>query len=175
MDDVARLARVGVGTVYRHFPTKDRSSSARRRADGLAGRPRRGAPVGPGTPWERLSGLLWNSARRFADDASAAELMAARPDKGRQAGAEVERLHAATGTILAEAVAAGQLRPDATIEDIPPIMCGLGQIMAIFGPAGAVGAVPDDRARRPALRGDRPLSTRRSLWEHRPDAAGRPR
>ena len=43
------------------------------------------------------------------------------------------RLQELTGQLLDAAVAAGELRSDATIADIPVIMCGLGQVIATTG------------------------------------------
>src|ERR1700757_188784 len=58
MPDVARAAKVGVGTVYRHFPTKDDLIAAlvAERFERLAEKAREGAQADD--PWEGISGFI---------------------------------------------------------------------------------------------------------------------
>ena len=80
MDDVARRAGVGVGTVYRHFPTKEAliEALARRLAsssvlgDGAGGARDRG-PVGG------VHAALWAGAEILAADRAFTEVVGAIP------------------------------------------------------------------------------------------------
>jgi AcrR family transcriptional regulator len=131
IDEIARRAGVGVGTLYRHYATKDdllRALAVEHFA-ALAALAEEAARE-PGSPWERLRGLLEDSARLVEGDAAMSQIMAERPELLDCAAAEKERLLSATGAIVAAGVASGDLRADATIDDIPPIMCGLGQVMS---------------------------------------------
>ena len=130
IDEIARRAGVGVGTLYRHYATKDelfRALAAEHFASlaDLA----EAARDADGSPWDRLSGLLHDSARRVEGDAAMAQIMAERPELMECAHAEKTRLLTATAAIIAAGIDAGQLRPDASVDDIPPIMCGVGQVM----------------------------------------------
>ncbi len=131
IDEIARRAGLGVGTLYRHFATKDElfRALAVEHFASLADRAEAARDAG-GSPWERLCALLRDSARRVEGDAALAQIMAERPELLECARAEKERLLAATAAIIAAGVAAGELRADASVDDIPPIMCGVGQVMA---------------------------------------------
>jgi AcrR family transcriptional regulator len=131
MDDIAGRAGVGVGTVYRHFPTKDAlvGALAAQHFEAIA-ELGESALSGPGAPGVRLEAFLWESARRMGADAALAEIMAERPQAMGDAASEQARLGAAVDALVAAGVASGELRPDATGADIPTIMCGLGSVMA---------------------------------------------
>lgn len=131
MDDIAARAGVGVGTVYRHFPTKDAlvGALAVQHFEAITTLAV-SALAGPGTPGERLEGFLWDSARRMRGDAALAEIMAERPQVMGTAAAEQERLLDTVGELVREGVASGELRADAGRDDVPTIMCGLGSVMA---------------------------------------------
>ena len=128
MDDVARRAGVGVGTVYRHFPDKQAlmGELVRERfgffnetlADALADE---GAD-----PFEALAGALRTTAGSMADDAATRFAFTS--------GGEGVFAHAAeemmvftdlSATLVARAKAAGELMPEFQAEDIPMLMCGV--------------------------------------------------
>lgn len=131
MDDIARRADVGVGTLYRHFPTKEALVEAIA-ADHfgeiaeLAGR----ALEAPGTPGERFIGFMWDAARRTRADTAMAQVMAVQPAVLDRAAATRDTLIERVDALVAAAVASGELRPDASGDDVPAIMCGLGSVVA---------------------------------------------
>ena len=80
MDDIARAAGVGVGTVYRHFPTKDDLifALAEHRFQRLAEFATEAlAEEDPGPAFERF---LYRGAELQATDRSLSEVMRDRPD-----------------------------------------------------------------------------------------------
>jgi len=127
MDDVARRAEVGVGTVYRHFPTKEALLEAlavdaferitaitRENLETLA------------DPWEALTRTLWSGAEILAADRALSEVMSEIPGPV-PIGLEMQReLNDAMGELLRRAQEAGVLRPDVVLDDIPMVMCGIG-------------------------------------------------
>src|SRR5947209_19876888 len=80
MPDVARTAQVGVGTVYRHFPTKDDLIAAlvAERFARLAEKAREG--IEADDAWEAICDFIRFAAQMQADDRGVCEVMGSRPD-----------------------------------------------------------------------------------------------
>jgi AcrR family transcriptional regulator len=75
MPDVAKAAKVGVGTVYRHFPTKEDliAALAAERFERLAEKAREG--IEAEDPWQGLCDFIRFSAQIQADDRGLCEVM----------------------------------------------------------------------------------------------------
>jgi AcrR family transcriptional regulator len=127
MPDVARAAGVGVGTVYRHFPTKDHLIAAlvAERFERLAEKTREGLELDD--TWEAVAELIRFAAQIQADDRGLCEVMGSRPEVMHTAALAVG-LPELTDQLVKRAQRAGTLRRDLTWEDIPLIACGLGPI-----------------------------------------------
>jgi AcrR family transcriptional regulator len=135
MPDVARAANVGVGTVYRHFPTKDDLIAAlvAERFERFAQKARDGLHAED--PWEGIAGLIRFAAEIQADDRGLCEVMGSRPDV-MDAAARAAGLPELSEQLVKRAQKSGDLRRDLVWEDIPMIACGLGRItQAADGPA----------------------------------------
>jgi AcrR family transcriptional regulator len=135
MPDVARTAKVGVGTVYRHFQTKDELIAAlvAERFERLADKAREALQTQDA--WEGICTFIRFSAQIQADDRGLCEVMGSRPEVMDAAAREVE-LPTLCDQLVTRAQRAGQLRRDLGWEDIPMIACGLGRItQANVGPA----------------------------------------
>ena len=134
MDDIAARAGVGVGTVYRHFPTKDELVRAL-----VADRWRSLAEAaGPALeaedPWQGLSDYLWRAARMQRDNRAWAQLAAAAPlPLAIDAEDERQELIAVTQQLVDRAKAAGVVREDLAAQDISMLMCGTCGVMQTTG------------------------------------------
>ena len=132
MDDIAARAGVGVGTVYRHFPTKEALIEAlqadRWRQLAAAADPYRDAD----DPWVGLTSFLWDAARLQRDNRSWAELAAAAPLRF-DADDERQDLLAVTQELVDRAKEAGAVRADLTSQDIGMLMCGTASVMRTTG------------------------------------------
>jgi AcrR family transcriptional regulator len=135
MPDVAKAAKVGVGTVYRHFPTKDDliAALAAERFERLAEKAQEGLEAEDA--WEGLCDLIRFAARLQADDRGLCEVMGSRPEV-MDASARAVGLDQLTDKLVKRAQRSGELRKDLQWQDIPAIACGLGSIAgAEMGPA----------------------------------------
>ena len=132
IDDVARHAGVGVGTVYRHFPTKEALLAELVRQKFLLFTARgRAALEADGEPFEVLEGLMRSNAAIAAEDAG---IQFAIANAGQQASThaqdEQDELIATTEKLLERARRAGTIRPDIQATDIAMLMCGVCTTMA---------------------------------------------
>ena len=127
MPDIARAANVGVGTVYRHFPTKDHLIVAlvADHFDRLADVAREALEAQD--PWEGFSSLIRFAAQIQADDRGLYEVMGSRPQV-MDGAAQASGLPELCQELVARAQASGQLRPELEWQDIPLIVCGLGSV-----------------------------------------------
>ena len=135
MPDVAKLAGVGVGTVYRHFPTKDDLIAALV-GDGfgrLAEKARECLELDD--PWTGISEFIRFSAEMQARDRGLCDIIGFRADIT-GAAAEAAGMPELLDRLVRRAQRDGSLRRDLTWEDVPMITCGLGRaIHQEMGPA----------------------------------------
>jgi AcrR family transcriptional regulator len=126
IDDVAKRAKVGVGTVYRHFPTKEalRDALVRERFEEIAGYAREA--LEREDPWEGFCELIWRAAERNAADRAFCEVVAF---TDQSSIVEECGLARSTEELMDRAKAQGKLRADATGIDIPIMMAGAGSVM----------------------------------------------
>ena len=135
IDDVARMAGVGVGTVYRHFPNKDALMGELVRMCVVECTAIAHECASIEDPWDAFAGVIRVSCERMASDAAMRRTWQAADDEAVAYAAPFKlELHAAVETLIDRAHAAGGLRADFTVDDMPALMCGLG---------AAIDAMPD--------------------------------
>ncbi|HEU5033028.1 MAG TPA: TetR/AcrR family transcriptional regulator [Spirillospora sp.] len=166
LDDIARRAGVGAGTVYRNFPTKealftavitDRFESIIEEARSLAG---------ADDPGERFYGfLMWVVERAMFNHAICEALALEEGIKAFAAGVD-EEFNEALEALLRRAQAAGDVRPDVDLRDVRALMAGCvvtERLRRADGPPGRMTALACD-ALRPSgvtkLRDESPLPSR---------------
>lgn len=136
MDDVARRAGVGVGTVYRHFPTKEALIvELVRQKFRLFAATAREALEREGEPFDVFAQVLRLNAQALARDAAIQHVLAGAGEQiWAQAQTERQELSALSDELIARAQRAGAMRPDVSATDISMLMCGLCATMAHKGP-----------------------------------------
>lgn len=132
IDDVAREAGVGVGTVYRHFPTKEALMvELVRQKLRLCADNARVALTRQGDPFEVLTDLMHTNAQAAADDATMAQTLSGASARiWDQALDEQQQLLCATAELIARAQRAGSLRADIDADDVGMLMCAVCSTMA---------------------------------------------
>jgi AcrR family transcriptional regulator len=132
IDDVARQAGVGVGTVYRHFPTKEALLvELLREKFRLFGARAREALEQDGEPFAVFEDLLRRNAETAASDAAVQHALAGAGENiWMHAEAERQELVAATEELIARVRRAGTIRQDVEANDIGMLMCGVCSTMA---------------------------------------------
>ena len=121
VDEIARVAGVGVGTLYRRFPTKEEllEEVVRDRLSALVDQLEE---VGQGDdPWEAFAAAMETIAERVGRDRVVYELLQARPALLSGMTEERRRVRAALRPVLERAQAAGLVRDDVVVADLPPL------------------------------------------------------
>ncbi len=139
MEDVATTAGVGVGTLYRHFPTKEAllgellAEKWRTLRDNV-----QDALDHEDDPWEALSGALHRNAEAMARDRAVrgAVMRSESPEVWEHAAAAKAELHEATSRLIARGKAAGVLREDLEVTDIALVMAGVCASIDVGAPGG---------------------------------------
>lgn len=125
IDEIARRAGVGAGTVYRHFPTKESLLQAivADRMHQVVERARAQAETDPG---EGLHAFLLQMAEQGATDLGFADALAGTSFDLTKAMPDAEREFMGTvAELLAQAQRAGTVRPDLEAADIKTLIVGL--------------------------------------------------
>jgi AcrR family transcriptional regulator len=128
MDEVARRAGVGVGTVYRHFPDKEAlmGELVRERFELFNANLREALADEDADPFDALADALRaNAASVAADAATRFAMMSGGERVFAHAAAEKEEFMALAAVLVERAHAAGELRPEFEARDIPMVMCAV--------------------------------------------------
>ncbi|HWH11834.1 MAG TPA: TetR family transcriptional regulator [Solirubrobacteraceae bacterium] len=132
MDEVARLAGVGVGTVYRHFPTKESllGELVRQKMERMSDNTR-AALDRDGEPFAVFADALRQNVEiASADAALQYAMLGAGEGVWEFAGVADAQLIELTDQLIARAQAAGTMRRDVSALDIPMLMCGVCATMS---------------------------------------------
>ncbi|GHE10706.1 TetR/AcrR family transcriptional regulator [Streptomyces alanosinicus] len=133
LNDIARRVHLGVGTVYRHFPTAEAllETVAAPTLEALAAQGEQA--LADDDPGRALAGFLRRTIEAQVTDASLAPVSAAATDALPRT-TELKRTLSSVGTeLLARARDAGVVRADLTSADLVPLMCGVAYAANVHG------------------------------------------
>ena len=156
LEAVAREAGVGIGTLYRHFPTREALFEAvyRREVQQLADLAEKLKEQAD--PVEGLRRWMRSNVRFVATKKGMLQALALAVDKDSPLFAySFDRLTQAVGGLLARAVAAGAIRADISAEDVLRALVGLSYMQDQPGSQKSVLRVVDifiDGLRKPGAR-----------------------
>ncbi|MEV6028033.1 TetR/AcrR family transcriptional regulator [Streptomyces sp. NPDC052036] len=125
LNDIARRAGVGVGTVYRHFPTAEAllETVATPCLEELAAHGDQAlADTDPG---RALADFLTRTVEAQVTDASLSPVTAASTDTLPRTTELKQTLRSVGAQLLERAREAGVVRADLTSDDLVPLMCGI--------------------------------------------------
>jgi AcrR family transcriptional regulator len=121
LEDIARRAGVGIGTLYRHFPTRQALFEAVyvHEVEALC---RSAADAAELAPWDALVTWLRRFARYLGTKRAVVEELA---KESELLASCRDAIFAAGSPLLARAQATGAARPDATFEDVLQLVMGI--------------------------------------------------
>ncbi|HEX4035462.1 MAG TPA: helix-turn-helix domain-containing protein [Solirubrobacteraceae bacterium] len=131
LNDIARHAGVGVGTVYRRFPDKDALIEAlfEERVAEIVAIARGGLEASD--PWEGFTGAITSILALQESDRALKELMLSSEERRER----VNRIRALMAPIVAQLITrardAGQLRADVVPQDFPLLQIMLGAVIDV--------------------------------------------
>jgi AcrR family transcriptional regulator len=139
MDQIAEHSGLGLGTLYRHFPTKEALLAAivDQRVEQLADLARAAEQIeDPGEAFETLLRSCLGSAE--GDAAFQLAILGSGPGRRDGPPAQKAEFRAVVTRIIDRAIAARAVRADLTVADFPLLICGIMSTM-YYKPAGTEG------------------------------------
>ena len=136
MEDIARRAEVGVGTLYRHFPTKEALVDAliADRMAQIASEMERALEEEPDA-WSALVRAMRFGVQLQAGDRAFAQVLGQQRPEQWAAAKDATGVDELTEQLIVRAQAEGTLRPDVRADDIPVLLCGMSRVVEMQGAA----------------------------------------
>lgn len=132
MEEIARAAGVGVGTLYRHFPTKEALVAELVAVRMVTSIEEAERALAESDAWTALEHFVYRSAEQMATDVGLRDAIVGTHGLDTQAivkwkscAMARECLRERVLALLDRAKADGSLRPDVTQEDFQALICGL--------------------------------------------------
>ncbi len=135
MDAIAVRAGVGVGTVYRHFPTKGAlvDQLIRTRFESFLDGARAALEVAD--PWEAFAGMMRANAEGCAADAGTQHIFLQADARAGPRLARETGLSGLAQQVIDRGQAAGVIRADFSADDIGMILCGVASVIHFGDPS----------------------------------------
>ena len=129
VEEIARRAGVGMGTLYRHFPTKDALIAAVVDARFIELTAAADEALRAEDAWDGFASFLEQAVALQVADRGFKDALAARRGDEHALAARRRRFRTAVVALIDRAQASGRLRPDVTYEDISVLLWSTGHIV----------------------------------------------
>jgi AcrR family transcriptional regulator len=135
MDEIARRAGLGVGTLYRNFPTKEALVEALllERLELLEAELAVALEV-ESTPWEAFARFIRIVAQAQMQDRALLEFTGGKITGGETLRGKRRLLHRMVADLVERAQASGELRADIETGDLPVLISGISRTLWLSGP-----------------------------------------
>jgi AcrR family transcriptional regulator len=130
MEDIARRAGVGVGTLYRRYPTRADLIAAAFEAKMAAYAEAAAEASADPDPWHGFCGYVERICAMQADDRGFTTVLTVSYPTARRFEADRDRAFADFKTLVERAKAAGKLRADFVTEDLPMFLMANAGVLA---------------------------------------------
>jgi AcrR family transcriptional regulator len=129
VEEIAVRAGVGIGTLYRRFPTKDELIGAvfEEHLGQIASAAT--SALEQGDPWAAFLGYLSYVVELQATDRGISEILGAHPHTETLVARARARLRPLVQELIARAQASGELRPDVGYEDVSVLLWTTGRVV----------------------------------------------
>jgi len=129
VDDITHEAGVGMGTLYRHFPTKEAliDGVLEDAFDDLVGLAEEAAAAEDA--WAGFTGFLEHALAQHAANRGLKDMLATHDPARERAQAMRERIRPLVERMIERAQAEGALRPDVTVEDVPLVFWSASRVI----------------------------------------------
>jgi AcrR family transcriptional regulator len=130
MEEVARRAGVGIGTLYRHFPTKEamiEAAAERRFEDSVVFA--RAQIASDDDPWEILVRILRHCAEEQSADRGFSLVVETTIGATVPSCATQGQFEQVMADVIERGKAAGSIRPDVVPADVSALACGLAAVI----------------------------------------------
>ena len=129
MDAIAEAAGLGVGTLYRHFPTREALIAVLIEEHQQRLLASAAAAARLADPWAAVADLVWQLATFEAEDRGIADILADEYTRAGRAAASMTTFMEYLAAVMVRAQAAGAMRQDVSAEDVVFAVCGVGKMM----------------------------------------------
>jgi AcrR family transcriptional regulator len=129
VEDITREAGVGMGTLYRHFQTKDELIDAVLDEALAEMVTQADAAAAEDDAWAGFSGFLEWALQRQAENRGLREVFATRAANAPRVAAKRERILPALRSLVERAQAQGSLRTDYAAEDLPLLFWAVDRVI----------------------------------------------